>query len=304
MEEQVKIALKDNGFAAIEINQLTSGSYNTVFKVVLESGQRVVVRIFRSKGWPEAGKLEWVSAQLSQFNIPSAKILFSTRDNRYFPHGFMVQEYVDGEIVQKLVGEDISYAEYFTELGKTMNQVHKIQIPKFGYIGHGTGNHDSLIAYLGSDIDRFFKRIETIMDKLVVEPKVFKQKVLGTLESISQLTSVLNHNDLSPNNVMLNSHKDLVLIDWDNAISHTWLNDFAVMTYWMRNRHKDLAEREEYIKLFLDSYSPNMDYQEIRKVEKTLHSIQALNLLGYYYFDDKNMESFENTLNYFNELNQ
>lgn len=302
MDEKIKTALKDNGFIATKITQLTAGSYNTVFDVLLDNEQRVVVRIFRSKGWPEDGKLEWISNKLTESQIPTAKILYSSRDDKYFPKGFMVQEFIDGEIVQNVAGKEITYAEYYTKLGLLMNQIHKIQLPKFGYIGHGTGNHTSLVNYIDRDIDMFFERNEPIQDKVAIDISLFKKKVFEGLEPISQLPPVLTHNDLSPNNVMLDSKGELVLIDWDNAVSHTWLNDFAVMTYWMRHRHKDVSEREAYIRLFLNIYKAGISDSEIRKLEKILHLVQALNLLGYYYFDDKDMNSFDKTLQYFNEL--
>lgn len=302
MDKKIKTALEYSGFIATKITQLTAGSYNTVFEVELDNGQRVVVRIFRSKRWPEDGKLEWISNKLTEFQIPTAKILYSSRDDKYFPKGFMVQEFIDGEIVQNVAGKKITYADYYSQLGLLMSHVHKIQLPQFGYIGHGTGNHASLLNYIDRDIDMFFGRIEPIMDKIALDIEVFKEKIFEGLEAISQLSHVLTHNDLSPNNVMLDSKGELVLIDWDNAVSHVWINDFGVMTYWMRYRHQNESEREEYIRLFLASYKADMSHSEIRKLEKILHLIQALNLLGYYYFDDKDMKSFDRTLKYFNEL--
>lgn len=303
-DEKVKTALEHSGFLATKVTQLTAGSYNIVYKALLKSGQKIVVRIFRSKDWPEDGKLEWISSKLTEFQIPTAKILFSTRDDKYFPKGFMVQEFIDGEIVEKVAGKKISYSDYYAKLGELMNHVHKIELPKFGYIGHGTGNHTFLLDYIEREIDMFFERVEPILDKIAVDAKTFKTNVLKSLDSITELPSVLNHNDLSPNNIILDTKGKLVLIDWDNAVSHVWINDFSIMTYWMKYRHGDASERESYIKLFLDSYEPDMDYQEIRRIEKVIHFIQALTLIGYYYFDDKDVKSFNNALKYFNELKQ
>lgn len=290
------------GFNLSDITKHTAGSYNQVYKATLQDGTKVVFRIFRSKSWPEDGKLEWISKTLTSLNIPTAKILYSIRENEQFKNGFVIQEFIDGDLVKDVIDRKIIYTEYYKKLGKLIKQIHSINIDNFGYIGSGSGNQPSFINYIAVDIDRFFERIETIKDKIATDQKKYKDFILNELEKLAGLKPVLNHNDLSPDNVMLNSNVELVLVDWDNAVSSIWINDFAVMTYWMKFTHENKDDREKYISEFLTSYNPDLSLEEIRYYEKIFHSIQALNLLGYYYFDAKLDDGFIKTLVYFNYL--
>ena len=302
LTNKLKEVLLKGGFNIRNLIQLTSGEYNQVFKGELDNFGKVIIRIFRSSSWPEEGKLIWINKKLAENNIPNAEILFSTRKDEVFKKGFMIQKFVEGELVEDLAKENSDiYPQYYKDLGLLIKQIHQIQLPNYGYIGDGTGNHKTFEKYINRDIDRFFESNEKLGIKVDIVVNKFKEIVLDGLAPIGNLKPVLNHNDLSPNNVIKQSDGELVLIDWDNAVSNIWINDFAVMTYWMRNRHKNNSLRESLISDFLEGYKPDLNIRELRRYEKYFHLLQSFNLLGYYYAD-KRMDAFKGTLYYFNQL--
>jgi Ser/Thr protein kinase RdoA (MazF antagonist) len=298
----IKQAAKESiSRSIVDIIRETSGYDNQVFKAVTSGGEKLIVRIFHDDFWPEPGKLEWISRKLSENNIPTAKILYITRDNHYFKYGFMIQEYIDGDLVEKVAGQRITYEEYYSELGGIVRRIHHISYPAFGRIKAEDREFGSLEDYVKDDLLRFLHRLEELQIFSDSQKTVITDLTLSKLKKISDLSSVLCHNDLSPKNIILTPDDELVLIDWDNAIASCWLNDYSVMTYWMKFRHPDSSERQRYKDSFLKAYDPDCDINYINDVESAFHMIEAINLLWYYHEKNDN-EQYEKTLGYINEI--
>jgi aminoglycoside phosphotransferase (APT) family kinase protein len=283
------------------ITRLTNGEYNKVYKIISEDNINYVIRLFRSKSWPEDGKLEWINNALMANNIDTAKILYYTREDTDFANGFMIQEHIDGDDIEDIINKRIDFSQFYSKLGELMKRVHKILIPNFGYIGFGDGNHPDFLSFIKNSLNDSFEEIEPLNIFEGKKQIAISKQILNALDSIKGLPSVLCHGDLSPDNTMLNKSDDLVLIDWDGAISSNWIYDFSQMTYWMRYRH-DSENYQKLRKLFLINYKADFDLQAIDECEKALHTLQAISLLSYYYFDQNSKDSYNNTLEYLSKL--
>lgn len=301
---KVKNATKTHGFNISNISQFQTGQSTLVFRGILDNEREVVIRISQNPSWPEEGKLLWINDELSKAKIPNPDILFLTRKDEVFKHGFMIQELIEGEIVRDLAkkNEDI-YFEYYKQLGKLMKKVHKIELLMYGYIGDGTGNHETFLSYIDREVERLYERNDEISVEVDIEIEEYRDIVLKGLKPLKSLKPVLNHNDLSPDNAIQKKDGEIVLIDWDNAVSSVWINDFAVMTYWMRYEHEDDSLREELISVFLDNYETDIGLNELKKYEKYFHFLQSFNLLRYYLTKNR-MDSYTRTLEYFNQLSR
>jgi aminoglycoside phosphotransferase (APT) family kinase protein len=303
MDEYIKEAIKELGYKPIHISMLTGGSFNKVFKITTIDEQQLVMRVFRGKRIPEEGKLEWISEELEKIHVPFARVIYLTRDSKYFKNGFMLQEYVEGDTVQNLVDSKISYKQFYSKLGCIVKKVHDININHYGSIKNGVGEYEVLTDYLAYYLDEYSQRVVSIPEDIGFDFKHIRCFFLREVKELAILPPVLNHGDLSPNNVMLSqSDHQLYIIDWDDAMSHVWLYDFAMMTYWMGFRHADVHEREEYISIFLDRYAPDLDYHRVRHYEQVFHLLQNINLLGYYYYDAKDTNAFKDTVEVFYRL--
>ena len=89
IDRRVKPAVeKVLGLRVLSVSKVKSGEVNHVYKV--ETNKRtVLVRVFRYETWPEDGKLQWTEKQFVKYHIPHAKLLFYSRNSRWFPNGFM-----------------------------------------------------------------------------------------------------------------------------------------------------------------------------------------------------------------------
>lgn len=301
MDEQIKKAVKDSiGKEVVNVSPLVRGTYNKVFKLELKDGAHLIIRIFASKNWPEPGKLEWISKFLSENNVSTAKILFSTRNSEIFENGFMIQEFIDGDIVENSINKEFSFEDFYSKLGRLIRKVHNLPVRDFGYINNGRGNHLTLRAYLERDIELAIERIVDTNIPDAIDEKKVRAKVLNCLKFIDSEKPVLCHNDLSPKNVML-SNGELTLIDWDNGVFSHWIDDFSTMTYWMRWRHIDPAERQKMTDIFLKAYDNNVKYDDILEIEKSFHVLLSLNLMSFYYGRNK-LKSYKDTMDYLSEL--
>ncbi len=303
MDVHIKEALESLNYRPVQVSVLAGGSFNKVFKITTTDEQQLVLRVFRGRRIPEEGKLEWISQKLEEIHVPFARVIYLTRDSKYFENGFMVQEYIEGDMVQNLVGSKTSYKEFYSELGSIVKKVHSITINNYGSIKNGVGEHEVLTDYLAHYLDEYSQRVLRIPEDIGFDFKHIRTFFLKEVKELGILPPVLNHGDLSPNNVMVSQNDNqLYIIDWDDAMSHVWLYDFAMMTYWMRFRHRDVREREEYISTFLDMYVPDLDYDMIRHYEQVFHLLQNINLLGYYYYDAKDTNAFRDTVEVFKQL--
>lgn len=75
--------------------KMEHGEVNHVYKVITEN-KNYLVRVFKNKNWPEPDKLPWIEKQLAKYKIPHAKIVYFSKDKRFFPYGFMITEFVEG----------------------------------------------------------------------------------------------------------------------------------------------------------------------------------------------------------------
>lgn len=278
IEKELNIKIKN-------IFELTNGSYNKVYKLETSRGE-LLLRIFKDKSWPENGKLEFINRKLIENKIECAKILIIERNDKYFKNGFMIQEYISDNDLEDVIGIKISYEDYFKKLAKLLKKIHNIKIKNCGYIGTGIASHDTLISFMEHEC---YKTKEVLLERdMLSENKIDKyiNIILNNLNECSDLPFVLCHNDISENNVMLKGN-DIVLIDWDNAISNNWILDFANMTYWLHLRY-NREDYERYRNIFINEYSIKYDLNKLFVIEQTYHLFQCLKLLSYYY-DESNI---------------
>ena len=277
--------------------QLTKGSYNQIYKIVTNN-RNYLLRIYASGTWPEKGKLEFIENKLIENNILTARNIFITRDNDTFIHGYMIEEYLEGEVIQDVINKKITEHEYYTKLGKLMRRIHAINIKNYGYIGSGVANHTSFTSFLNRELESVTDDFLKLNVFSSVKFEHMKKIVIEKSSSIDNLPAVLVHNDVSCNNIML-VDGELILIDWDNAISSNWIQDYSCMTYWMYWSEKNRNEVIRKKNIFLESYNPEFSIKHLGKYEKANHLLMSLKLLLWY---KDRVKEFNKVLEYINEL--
>ncbi len=167
----VKAASEILGVPVISSSRLKGGVVNYVYK--LKTAERtVVVKVFRNRFWPEDGKLQWIEKQFAKHKVPHAKMIYYSRNNKYFLFGLMISEYVAGLNAMEAVKKGVhTMADSYKATGNLLKRVHKIKLKKFGQINYGKGTDSNFI-------NRELKKATGLIEKLI-HHKNLKHEILN-----------------------------------------------------------------------------------------------------------------------------
>jgi Ser/Thr protein kinase RdoA (MazF antagonist) len=294
--EAVEEVTKVESVRAVRIIQ---GVVNYVYKVETKNGN-YLVRVFRTREWLKDGKLKWIEGQLAKKNIPHSKTLFYTRDNKYFPFGFMINEFLEGPDA-KIAGnrlKKLSLHKAFYEVGKILRKVHSIKIKKYGEINNGYGTYKDFITWkLEQEVWTPLKEFNGkygLSVKLYPEIEKIVRSCLQPF--IRTFRPVLVHCDANRENAIWTKDGRYILVDWDNAYSSIWLNDLTELTFWtdhFKSKKQAATRRNIILKSFLAGYgNVSFSLKQIETMEYALHLIKCVHLMAIYHFALKDDVSF------------
>jgi thiamine kinase-like enzyme len=182
-----------------------------------------------------------------------------------------------------------------------LRKVHRIKTKKFGNWKKNDLGHNP------NFIDEWQDKARIRLAELK-KAKFYDSKLEDRVaERIGQLLKpfekkfkpVLTHGDPGNDNCILSKKGHLILIDWDNALSAVWIRDYTDLVYWgsySKHLGKTPEERRKKIKrAFFKGYGKtNFTSTEIDRVEKAMSIYHAVNLMPYYYSNQRNMKAFNN----------
>ena len=284
----------------VSVERIIGGEFNYVYKVCTKKGM-FIVRVFRQRNSPDDGKLEWIEEQLTYHQVPHAKTLWYTRDTTYFPFGYMTQEFLEGKSgFDAIMDGDISFEEFFNQEAVLLQKIHSISSRGFGEIKEGKGEFDS---YFEAKLAKYKEMNGLLKSHDDIEEDVHKQvlDIVQKLERFDQqgwFKPVLLHGDPPPGNTIINQDLGVVLIDWDNAISGSWIDEYTGLAtrgafMW---RHK-LSE-EERNKIITRAFKNNykgVDFDDLQLIEivSILEVLNAYGGLVTHYYQHEDMELYE-----------
>ena len=267
--EAVECAL---GLKVLSTQWIKRGIINRVYRVETDGG-RFVVKVFRSRMWPEEGKLEWIEKQLAGLDILYPRTIFSSRDSSVFPSGFMIAEHIEGRDAWGAIDDgSLTTERFIEELGRILRGVHSVRVKAFGHLCDGQGVYldfiEQRLEKTAKDVDQIARRDDDLYD--VVRDRT-RQRLLPFRDLYRP---VLTHGDPNPHNCILTESGQLALVDWDNAASSIWLRDYAHLTYRLLT---DESGREA----FFNGYgATDLDRETIQRIERTFHLIWDYNSLS------------------------
>lgn len=275
---------------ATEIKQFENVANNSVYSFKCND-KRYIFKFFRNEYWPEDGKLQFVNELLLENDIPCAKLFTFTRDNPEFPNGYLIEQELNGITADKLQFAQSHKTEFYKKLAVLVSNIHRISIKGFGYIGDGEGDSESMYSFFD---DEFDDRTEALIEKGIYTESALREMkniMLNALRRFDDLPSVLCHGDLSKKNVIVQDNGELVLIDWDDAMSYNWMADIARFTFWMKMNYSE-QDYSLFRNMFLDSYQgPRKD--EFAIFEKAFHIYISLDFLNFAInIGDMNIQQF------------
>ena len=277
---------------ATEIKQFENVVNNSVYSFKCND-KPYIFKFFRNEYWPEDGKLQFVNQLLLENDIPCAELITFTRDNPEFPNGYLIEQELNGITADKLQFTQSDEIEFYEKLAVLVSNIHRISIKGFGYIGDGDGEGDSE-SMCSFFYDEFDDRTEPLIEKGIyteAELQELKKVLLNTLKCFDDLPSVLCHGDLSKKNVIVQENGELVLIDWDDAMSYNWMADIARFTFWMKMNYSE-QDYSLFRNAFLDSYN-GYRKDEFSDFEKAFHIYISLDFLNFAInIGDENIKKF------------
>lgn len=297
-EEDLKAAAESVLGARVRVaGRLDFGNVNGVYRVEA-AGRAYALKVFTHEGWPEPGKLPWVETSLTRGVVPHARLVHYTRASGRFPHGFSLNEFVEGENCKAAVRRGrLMPADYFELTGALLKKVHAISLPRYGYIGCGAGMFEEFADWLlGCDVKDNLRAIEDGTRPLETLFPLIERKVGTVLRRYeSRFRPALVHSDCNPKNGVLTERGGLVLVDWDDAIAGLWVWDYAGLTYWYSHMREGgggfgNAGLDEARASFFRAYGEiEFDEAELSELEWAMHVAMAAGEMSYLYkFGDAN----------------
>lgn len=269
-----------------DVKRINQGEVNYVYKVETKK-QTVLIRVARYKNWPDINKLTWIFKKLAKKDIAHPKVLFSDTSSEYFKFGFLISEWIDGKDGMSLIREGkLSRKMAVEKIAETLRKTHQVSIDGFGkFNGNGKGEYmtweESLFSFLKDP--KYKKAIGDGAYKENLNEKGIKEMKRIIKEIDYEPESVLTHQDTTPENAIFNKGRT-ILIDWDNAIGSSWIDDVAWITFWMGKKAR---------RWFLKVYRPKDPLDLIEKVERIIHLRLAISLIPYYLYSTKNYKAAE-----------
>ena len=276
MTETAKHIIQSHFGCGVErIERIRSAVNNYVYSFTV-TGNDYFLKLYRSKDWPEEGKVPFVYRCLSQSSIPCAALVAYSRDDGIYPNGYLIERRVPGTAADKTQLSREQETLLYARLAELVSAVHGIRIQNFGYIGSGTASHGSLTDFLDDEFDGLEGGLKNIIPE--TQLKKLKEKILDTVRGYGDLPSVLCHGDLSKKNVILRDSGEISLIDWDDAMALNWMADVSRLTFWMKQNYSE-QEYTLFRNVFLEHYRTPYRKDQFDAFENAWHIYVALDFL-------------------------
>ena len=291
-EEEVKAAAESVlGARARVAGRLDFAGVNAVYRVEADGGA-YALKVFTNADWPEPGKLPWIESRLAEFGVPHARLVHYTREAGHFPHGFSLNEFVEGENCKAAIRRGLlTPAAYFRMAGALLREVHAVPLPLYGYIGDGRGMYEDFAGWLlDCDVRDSLRWVEDGTNPADTLFPLIERRIGPVLRSYeSRFKPSLLHGDSNPKNALLAGGGRVMFVDWDEAVAGFWVRDYAGLTYWYSYMRKDGGEPgraglDEARASFFRAYGEtNLDEGELGELETAMHAAMAAGEMSYLY---------------------
>ena len=254
--------------------RIIAGEVNEVYRIILESGRRVILRIAK-KDSTEFQIESYAMNQAKKVGVPVPTVIeiaeLSTADNEL---SFCLMDEIKGSPMERgnlrfhQLQQDEQKQLLFRS-GQILSRIHLVATIGFGpYINPGEAEYlqfdDLLLEYSSKEQLLIF-----IANEIGFDPELIK-RALHLIDINKQLLAdckpCLNHGDFGPKHIMVSNSTITGIIDWGLARSDSPVTDLAYWSYWFNDYPiKWLLEGYENKVLFDDSFESKIRLHKIMK---------------------------------------
>ena len=244
--ESIKAFLDDQyGLVVHEIKQFSQGVLNT--NLLCDTGiQKYVFRIYNFKK-PEAVQYEVDILEFLKDKQFSSPKLQKTKDNGlivlFQGKASVVYRYIDGSFARRIT------IELLEEIGQIMGRLHTLSGGFEPSVQKATWEPEEIKRLVCEEgfqlINCGFPKAEQLLEFLELE--------LDKFSFPDTLPKAITHQDIKPENIIINDKGIQGIIDFDNAYVGTLLHDITTTVIWTCFEKKRL--QKSYLNAFLSGYS-------------------------------------------------
>jgi len=109
---------------------------NHVYRIETED-RPYIMKLYRSPGYPEEGKMLFVAEKLAEHSVPHARVYSYNRGDDDFPNGYIIEECLLGITADRLALDEKETCSIYGKLADLASEVHQIKFAKYGFIERG-----------------------------------------------------------------------------------------------------------------------------------------------------------------------
>ncbi|MCL2109002.1 MAG: aminoglycoside phosphotransferase family protein [Oscillospiraceae bacterium] len=235
----------------LSIKRMESEAINTVYRVDTGDGSYIFKRY--TSGWPEAGKVPFVEAKLTEYNIPHAELIVYHRDENDYTKSYLIERFLPGKSADLLAMTIDDERALYAGLGELMSRTHTIPLVGYGYLGEGVAGCETFSEFAGwQDVNENLRGVvysEETLDKLML-------KFEETLKPCDALPPTICHIDLAKKNIIIDDENNLTLIDWDCVYALPWVCEISRLKLLLHQRYPRKTA-DELLQVFIENYTPS-----------------------------------------------
>jgi aminoglycoside phosphotransferase (APT) family kinase protein len=223
--EEINELIEPAGCLAISSELLAEGHANTNYRLRLEGGGSVVLRLYQRE--PAVAALERALANRLRGRVPVPAVLFQDLDRR-----FTLSEWRPGTTIERLMssGKDDEVLAAANDLGRTLATISSVRFPHAGYldadlkvVGPWPSTADGLFDYLEYLLQGDLVR-QRAEESLLVSVHALARSARVRLSEVAQEPNLV-HGDYKATNLLIEDGRLSGVLDWEFAHAGTWLLD-------------------------------------------------------------------------------
>jgi Ser/Thr protein kinase RdoA (MazF antagonist) len=281
----------------LEISSMYGLSSNKIFLVKLNSGIKIVFKLYPENYKKRLEKEINILKELKRDKIPAPKLIHSDTEKL-----FLIEEYIEGHLLYDEIEKEDFNPLVMVSVGKGFAQLHKLPKKRIWQDKNKINNKEDWIE---SVILRNSSNLKVLINYNVFPEKQIKiiRDYLDDFPNILETSEIYLcpiHGDYNPKNIIIDNLNVKGIFDFEmHRIGHN-LNDLGIASYWY-----NFYGKKELFHFLLEGYSKIIEISKNDKkqieVYYVMQLVGALSFLIKNDLDQKAVAKIKELLNKFFE---